>query len=191
MKHGCLLIAAAILSACAPAPKIEQTRTVPVAGARLPGKVVYTDGKADIAVGGAGVADCAGPPAADRQAVLMATNDLRATHGLPSLAPDPRLRKAAQDHACDMAGRGVMTHFGTDGSKPSARVKSQGYAPRVTAENIAAGRMGAARVASEWVASPGHRANILIPQMDQFGLGRAIGSDGKTIYWAAVYAGRR
>lgn len=191
MKHGCLLVAAAILSACAPGPENDVEGTIPVTRANLPGKIVYTDGKTDIAVGGVGVADCAGPTAADRKAVLAATNDLRATHGLPSLGPDPRLRNAAQDHACDMAGRGVMTHFGTDGSKPSARVKSQGYAPRVTAENIAAGRMGAARVASEWVASPGHRANILIPQMEEFGLGRAIGSDGKTIYWAAVYAGRR
>ncbi|WP_330450999.1 hypothetical protein FLP41_12330 [Paracoccus marcusii] len=49
------------------------------------------------------------------------------------------LARAAARHACDMAQRGRMTHAGSRSSGPSQRVKALGYAPTVTAENIAAG----------------------------------------------------
>ena len=44
------------------------------------------------------------------------------------------------------------------------------------------------RVLAEWNASGGHRANMLIPQVRHYGIGQAIGPDGRTRFWAAVYA---
>lgn len=117
-----------------------------------------------------------------------ATNAMRRSAGLAPVRPDPVLAQVAARHACDMAQRGRMTHLGSTTSGPGPRVKAAGYAPRITAENIAAGPFSQERVLSEWNASSGHRANILIPQVRDYGIGQAIGPDGKTRFWAAVYA---
>ena len=61
----------------------------------------------------------------------------------------------------------------------------------VTAENIAAGHFDLNRVLHEWNVSTGHHANIVIPQMRHMGIGEAVGADGKTRFWAAVYAAPR
>lgn len=120
-----------------------------------------------------------------------ATNSLRQQAGLPPVAPVPLLSEVAARHACDMARRGLMTHRGSGTPGPGARVKANGYAPLLTAENIAAGPFNLGRVLAEWNASQGHRNNILIPQVRHYGIGSAVGADGKTRYWAAVYAAPR
>ena len=68
------------------------------------------------------------------------------------------------------------------------RVKGAGYRPAVTAENIAAGPFDLARVLAAWNRSPGHLGNIMLPPVSDFGIGHAVAADGKTIFWAAVYA---
>ena len=80
-----------------------------------------------------------------------------------------------------------MAHRGSSSSGPAARVKALGYAPRLTAENIAAGPYSLNRVLAEWNASRGHLENIYIPQVREVGIGRAVGSDGRTVFWSAVY----
>lgn len=71
------------------------------------------------------------------------------------------------------------------------RLKQEGYRPSIAAENIAAGPWGQDRVLVEWSRSSGHLANILIPQVRHYGIGKALGADGKTVYWAAVYSAPR
>lgn len=121
----------------------------------------------------------------------MSTNAVRKGAGLPPVRPDPVLAQVAARHACDMATRGRMTHRGGSTAGPGPRVKAAGYAPSVTAENIAAGPFSQGRVLAEWNASGGHRANMLIPQVRDYGIGQAIGPDGRTRFWAAVYAAPR
>ena len=84
-----------------------------------------------------------------------------------------------------------MAHHGSATKGPSDRVKALGYQPSITAENIAAGPFDLQRVLAEWNGSSGHRANMLIPQVSEYGLGQAIGSDGRTRFWTAVYAAPR
>ena len=148
-------------------------------------------GPHDVTASAPGSAHCFDPNPAEQAIGLQVTNAARSRAGLPPVQADRVLAKAAAVHACDMAKRGTLTHAGSSSSGPSARIKRLGYAPRVTAENIAAGPYNAAQALAAWNGSSGHLQNIVIPQMRDFGVGSAIGSDGKTVYWAAVYAARR
>lgn len=121
----------------------------------------------------------------------QSTNLARARGGLTPLRANALLADAAAAHACDMAKRGRMIHAGTTSSGPGARVKARGYRPSLTAENIAAGPYDQNQVIAEWAKSEKHMENIMIPQLREFGIGQAVGSDGKTRYWAAVYAAPR
>ena len=138
-----------------------------------------------------GAVSCKPPNAALNAAGADATNRARSAAGLPQVRANSLLAQVAADHACDMARRGQMTHSGSTTSGPAERVKARGYDTRITAENIAAGPFDTGRVLAEWQKSPGHRANILLPQVDEFGIGRAVGADGRTQYWAAVYAAEK
>ena len=145
----------------------------------------------DVQASPPGAAQCPSPSLAEQAAGVRATNVARTSAGLAPVRANATLAQAAAAHACDMAQRGRMTHTGTSTSGPAQRVKSLGYAPRVTAENIAAGPYNADQALAAWNASSGHLSNILISQMRDFGIGQAIGSDGRTVYWAAVYAAPR
>ena len=142
----------------------------------------------DIQATAPGQAACFQTSAAELAVAAAATNDARSRAGLPQVRGNAVLAQAAERHACDMAQRGRMAHVGKGTSGPAQRVKLLGYQPRVTAENIAAGPFDLNRVLAEWNRSNGHLANINIPQMQDMGIGRAIGSDGKTVFWAAVYS---
>jgi uncharacterized protein YkwD len=148
----------------------------------------HPDGYPDVQASAPGPATCPATTPAEAEAAVRATNAARAARGLAPVVPDARLSAAAAAHACDMARRGLMSHGGSATSGPSQLVKARGYAPRITAENIAAGPFGQDRVLAEWNGSAGHLANILIPQLRDVGIGRAIGTDGRTVFWAAVYA---
>lgn len=90
-----------------------------------------------------------------------------------------------------MARRGVMEHAGSGTSGPGQRVNALGYRYSIAAENIAAGTAGLfdlEGVVRQWAASPGHAANILLPGIREFGVGRAYSADGRLSYAAAVYA---
>lgn len=158
---------------------------------RLPAGIVRVDGNSITRVLAAGPASCRQTSRAEAQAALALTNSIRAQRRLSPLSTDLKLQRAAQAHACEMAHRGVMSHRGATGTGPAARVKQSGYRPRLTAENIAAGRFDMNRVHREWAHSQGHLANILAKGVQHHGIGYAVSGDGKTIFWAAIYAGGR
>ncbi len=157
----------------------------------LPPSVIRVNGLSMTRVSAGGGASCVHVTPAEAATALAMTNSVRAKQHLPPLVTHRKLQEAAAKHACEMANRGVMSHRGAAGTGPAARVKQLGYAPRLTAENIAAGRFDLTRVQQEWARSPGHLANILVKQAKHFGVGYAVAADGKTIYWAAVYANGR
>lgn len=130
------------------------------------------------------VAACDLPPRADalRDAVLAQVNAERAGQGLRPLTTAPALTNAAQAHACDSATRNRMGHDGSDGSTLATRVKREGYRFREVAENVAQGYPSADAVMQGWMASTGHRRNILSPGVQQVGVGIAIGSNGD-LHW--------
>ncbi|MFZ9627773.1 MAG: CAP domain-containing protein [Ilumatobacteraceae bacterium] len=96
------------------------------------------------------------------------------------------LNTAAQDFSSVLAAWGTMSHVGPDGSTLYTRVAAAGYVGYTSvSENVAAGQLDAATVMGSWMASSGHRANILYPTFTQVGAGRSDALvDGVTVpYW--------
>lgn len=129
-------------------------------------------------------AACDLPPRAEalRDAVLAQVNAERSAKGLRPLTAAPALTQAAQSHACDSADRNRMGHDGSDGSTLATRVKREGYRFREVAENVAQGYPSPDAVMQGWMASTGHRRNILSPGVQQAGVGIAIGGNGD-LHW--------
>ena len=188
-RYFILSLAALLLAACASAPPAQPqiTARTSTLSPRLPKGIVRTDGHGEIVAAAAGQAHCLPTSPEAASVAVAATNRARAARGLAPLRTNARLQRAAEAHACEMAMRGAMTHAGTKTTGPMARVKGQGYAPRLTAENIAAGRFDLGRVLSEWSSSPDHLSNLIISGTQDFGIGQAVAADGKTTFWAAIY----
>jgi uncharacterized protein YkwD len=92
------------------------------------------------------------------------------------LLHSPALQAAAQAHADDLArtGRG-LSHRGSDGSDLQTRLRRAGVTACAAAENLAQGTPDIRSTLAQWMASDAHRANILNPQVTQFGLARGAG----------------
>ncbi|NUR27176.1 MAG: CAP domain-containing protein [Catenulispora sp.] len=109
--------------------------------------------------------------------VVALTNAQRTAHGCPALRTDHRLQLAAVEHSVDMQARGYFAHDTPDGVSPWTRVKAQGY-PDPSAENIAMGQSTPQAVVAAWMASPGHRADILNCASRAVGVGVRFGPGG-------------
>ncbi|HEY3782672.1 MAG TPA: CAP domain-containing protein [Fimbriimonadaceae bacterium] len=106
--------------------------------------------------------------------VLELTNRERAKAGLGPLALADRLSNSAEWKAEDMADRNYFDHADGNGRDFVDRADQYGYGDwTYLGENIAAGQRTPEEVVAEWMASPGHRKNILKPQFKEIGLGYA------------------
>ncbi len=138
-------------------------------------------------------AGCDLPPnvvqlAADAGRVM---NAKRVKAGLKPLVVDENLEAASFAHACNMSQVGYFSHQAKDGSGHSQRLKRQGCAPRISAENIAAGHTEAQPLINAWMASKGHRKNILIKRgADRYGIGLAHAGKAFThgLVWVALFS---
>ena len=121
--------------------------------------------------------------------VFDAVNRHRRARGLPGLALDARIARAARAHSAAMAAGSVAVgHAGFD-----ARVDAlhRVMAFRRSAENVAYNlrhRSPAAEAVRGWLASRGHRANIE-GHYDTTGVGVAVGADG-AVYLTQIFVGR-
>jgi uncharacterized protein YkwD len=102
-------------------------------------------------------------------ATLCLVNDERARFGAPALIEDAHLSNAATSHSRDMDARHYFEHAGPGGQTLLTRIEASGFIPNghvgyTLGENIAWGTLwlGTPRaIVRAWMASPGHRANIL------------------------------
>ncbi|OMQ16135.1 hypothetical protein A7K94_0204580 [Modestobacter sp. VKM Ac-2676] len=83
-----------------------------------------------------------------------------------------------------MRDRDFFSHVDPDGRDPFARARAAGI-QSARAENIAYGQPDAAAVMTAWMASPGHRANILNCDLRTLGVGVAAGSGGP--WWTQLF----
>ncbi|WP_229881978.1 CAP domain-containing protein [Streptomyces alanosinicus] len=120
--------------------------------------------------------------------VVALTNAERGRAGLPPLATDPLLTRAAQAHCADMVARDFYDHTSPDGSHPWDRAAAAGSRLRTIGENIACGQRSPAEVVDGWMNSPGHRANILGPGFGHIGVGFTGGGRAGT-YWTQLFGG--
>ena len=124
--------------------------------------------------------------------VLRLTNEFRKKNGLKALVLDTNLDETADKHSKDMAKRDYFSHTGKDGSKPWDRAKREGYESGTVGENIAAGYSSAKAVVDGWIASPGHRANMLNANYNEIGIGHYYeandtGNVNYRHYWTQVF----
>ncbi len=114
-----------------------------------------------------------------RAATLCLVNHERTTRDESPLRLDRHLAQAAQAHTESMAGGDYFDHTGPGGQTPLDRMRAAGYiySSRLgyeIGENIAwgTGSLGTpSAIVAAWMASPGHRANILDPRYRDTAIG--------------------
>jgi uncharacterized protein YkwD len=138
----------------------------------------------------AAASDCIVPENANVLAseIAAGVNATRRANGESTIRFNRRLGRAATAHACDMMQNAFFDHEGTDGSNSVIRVESAGYRQCLVGENLAWGYPESARIISEWMHSAGHRAIMLHPRVEEFGVGISQGENGP--YWVLVVAKR-
>lgn len=124
----------------------------------------------------------------DSAIVLKWTNQYRADNGLATLTINDLLVKAAQNKTDDMFKNQYFEHISPSGVTPAQVVTSAGYKYNMTGENLALGDFKDEKdLVDAWMASPGHRANILNTEYTEIGIATGLNTfedRGKT--WLAV-----
>lgn len=122
--------------------------------------------------------------------VIALVNAERSRHGLYPLTYNPNLTYAAQEYAQVLATGWCWGH--NCGPRPYVvqRIEAGGYTNWTTiGENLAAGQSSPEEVVAAWMASPGHRANILNPNYTEIGVGLAHGGP-YGYYWTQEFGAR-
>jgi uncharacterized protein YkwD len=119
--------------------------------------------------------------------IVAELNRVRAAHGLGPLRTVRPLRVAADAHAASMARGGYFSHTSADGTSFDRRVarfyRAGGYRNWTVGENLlwsSSAALTPAEAVRMWMASPGHRKNILSPRWREIGISavRAAGAPG-------------
>ncbi|HEY2883431.1 MAG TPA: CAP domain-containing protein [Pirellulales bacterium] len=103
------------------------------------------------------------------QQIVDKTNAERAKYGLPPLALDKGLEKTARTHAAWMTNNHTLQHTSQN-----------------VGENIAMGQRNSTEAVSAWMASSGHRANILSGSYKRIGVAAYQTTDGTT-FWCQQF----
>lgn len=119
------------------------------------------------------------------QRVVDLVNQIRAQNGLGQLAYDVRLDRAAEQHTAHMGNVDVMAHDNIGDGTPAERIAANGFL-NAWGENVAVGQTSPEQVVAEWMASPGHRANILNASYTHIGVGYGVNNAGRP-YWAQEF----
>jgi uncharacterized protein YkwD len=110
-----------------------------------------------------------------------ATNKARVKQGLKPLKVSRCLQTYADRQAAAMAAAGEIGH-------QDLGAVAAGCSLRGVGENVAYGFTSGKAVVKGWMASPGHRANILTKSFRSEAIAAALGADGR--WYAAQVFGR-
>ena len=132
---------------------------------------------------------------AARSATLCLLNTERRKHGLHRLRFNHDLAVAALHHTEDMVDNKYFAHDAPSGQDFVDRIMRTGYVPSsayyTLGENLAWGdhRSSTPReIVRAWMASPGHRHNILTPGFREIGIAIVAGAPVNGVSQAATYA---
>jgi Cysteine-rich secretory protein family len=129
------------------------------------------------AFGGSATAQTAAPPAE------MISN-FRLQHGEGRVTLDSTLDRIAQEQATAMAAKDVLDHSVL--GQFSARIAPSGS--RRAAENIAYGYDSFPKTLNQWIESPEHRKNLLLPNASRVGVASAKSKTTGRVYWSMEIA---
>jgi uncharacterized protein YkwD len=122
------------------------------------------------------------------QEIVALTNRERAKACVAPVKLNESLSAAAAAHARDMADKRYFDHRSPKGEGPDQRCRKAGY-PDWTGENIFMGPASAKEAVEGWMASAGHKKNILNGESQEIGVGVARAANGTT-YWVQVFGAR-
>jgi uncharacterized protein YkwD len=114
--------------------------------------------------------------------VVDLVNAERVKAGCKPVRADPKLTAAAGAHSADMAARGYFDHTSPEGVGFTDRITRAGFVWTAVAENIAKGVPSAPEVMTNWMTSPGHRANIVNCGYLKVGVGVAADGSGALLW---------
>jgi uncharacterized protein YkwD len=119
--------------------------------------------------------------------IIKLTNSARAANGLPSLAENQLLNSIAESRARDMLEKQYFAHVSPTGQQASDIAQTIGYHYKIIAENIGSGDFYTnQKIVDGWMQSPGHRANILSPEVQEIGAAVIKGKMKGTDTYVAV-----
>lgn len=122
-----------------------------------------------------------------RAQVLLLVNRERSSRGLPTLSENVTLRAEAEEYACELIQYDYFAHVNPiTGSTLGDRALSAGYDYLVVGENLAAGQTTPEQAVTDWMNSPGHRANILDERFTEIGIAVRVGGD-YGVYWVQEF----
>src|SRR5580704_5564044 len=103
------------------------------------------------------------------QYLLAAANEARATEGLSPVRLDPVLSEASALHAREMANHAEISHQFEGEPELATRGANAGARFSLISENV--GEAPSSVIIHDlWMHSPGHRANLLDPNVDSIGI---------------------
>jgi uncharacterized protein YkwD len=120
--------------------------------------------------------------------LITRTNTERRNARLTPLTRSMNLMRAAEVQAAQMARANVMEHDIPGAAYPTltSRLAYVKYPVRAAGENIGEGYRTPAAAVAGWMASSGHRANILSASYTEIGTAMAPGPDG-SVFWVQVF----
>jgi uncharacterized protein YkwD len=141
-----------------------------------------------------GADDANAPLVAQQRAVTCLVNVARRQAGRSPLATPWKLKEAAAIKGRRVVSCAQFTHTPC-GSSVTAAIKASGYRFSWFGENLFAGtwaHYSPRQVVDSWLASPGHRANILRPAFRHLGTSRiraqGVFGEAETAIWVATFA---
>jgi uncharacterized protein YkwD len=151
---------------------------------RRPGQVAGESGEA--------ATPLPAPLNAEETELFADINAKRAEAGCPPLELSSNLAQAARDHGLDMAEHNFFSHTGSDGSKPGARAKRDGYAFLGGFETLSAGQETPAEAVEAWMNSKVHHDILLNCSLDDAGVSFIHDTDGNgfEFYWTVALGSR-
>ncbi|HKC57124.1 MAG TPA: CAP domain-containing protein [Vicinamibacterales bacterium] len=116
--------------------------------------------------------------------VIDLTNVERTRQHRSALHANPRLMRAAQIQAEQMARARRLAHVLPNATYPSAkdRLAAADYRWQTYGENVALGQSDARDAVRSWMHSRGHRTNILNADFSEMGAGYATDAAGRPYY---------
>lgn len=115
------------------------------------------------------------------QQVVDLCNIYRAQAGLTLLTLDPKLTNAAMMRSSEMRQYCYFDHARPNGDSCFTVFKEYGISYSWAGENIAWNQSSPEEVVTAWMNSPGHRANIMNPNLKKIG----VGFD--SYYWTQLF----
>jgi hypothetical protein len=130
---------------------------------------------------GLGASAYDGPP---DLALGRMVNEQRAAHGLPPLRIWPELAQVALAHAAELDERRILVHATASTGNLKTRLQTRGMRFTLAAENLADAATPRQALAA-FLASPGHKRNLLDPALTHMG----VGVSGRAFVLAMVRLG--